>query len=257
MLLELALVRFAHRAASAARATSPSSRRCWSARRRSYGTGFLPGDRDQIYEVPKDELFLVGTSEVALAGAARRRDPRRRRAAAALRGLLDLLPPRGGRRRHATRAASSASTSSTRSRCSRSSSPPSRRPSTSGCWRSRSGSCSELEIPYRVRQRRRRRPRRPGGEEVRLRGLDPEPGALPRADLVLEHDRLPGAPPQLPVPACRWRSAQARAHAERDRGGRGPNDDRADREPAGAGRRLHATQYFACDTARLRGSAAQ
>ena len=33
-----------------------------------YGTGFLPGDRDQIYAVPKDELFLVGTSEVALAG---------------------------------------------------------------------------------------------------------------------------------------------------------------------------------------------
>src|SRR6476659_10621756 len=33
-----------------------------------FGTGFLPGDRDQIYEVPKDELFLVGTSEVALAG---------------------------------------------------------------------------------------------------------------------------------------------------------------------------------------------
>jgi seryl-tRNA synthetase len=33
-----------------------------------YGSGFLPGDRDQIYEVPKDELFLVGTSEVALAG---------------------------------------------------------------------------------------------------------------------------------------------------------------------------------------------
>jgi seryl-tRNA synthetase len=33
-----------------------------------HGTGFLPGDRDQIYEIPKDELFLVGTSEVALAG---------------------------------------------------------------------------------------------------------------------------------------------------------------------------------------------
>jgi seryl-tRNA synthetase len=32
-----------------------------------YGTGFLPGDRDQIYEIPKDELFLVGTSEVSLA----------------------------------------------------------------------------------------------------------------------------------------------------------------------------------------------
>jgi seryl-tRNA synthetase len=33
-----------------------------------YGTGFLPGDRDQIYEVPRDGLFLAGTSEVPLAG---------------------------------------------------------------------------------------------------------------------------------------------------------------------------------------------
>ncbi len=32
-----------------------------------YGTGFLPGDRDQLYEIPRDELYLVGTSEVSLA----------------------------------------------------------------------------------------------------------------------------------------------------------------------------------------------
>jgi len=32
-----------------------------------FGTGFLPGDRDQLYEVPRDELYLVGTSEVSLA----------------------------------------------------------------------------------------------------------------------------------------------------------------------------------------------
>jgi seryl-tRNA synthetase len=32
------------------------------------GTGMFPGDRDQIYEVPKDDLFLTGTSEVGLAG---------------------------------------------------------------------------------------------------------------------------------------------------------------------------------------------
>jgi seryl-tRNA synthetase len=32
-----------------------------------YGTGFLPDTEQQIYEVPEDELFLVGTSEVALA----------------------------------------------------------------------------------------------------------------------------------------------------------------------------------------------
>ncbi|HEV2974614.1 MAG TPA: serine--tRNA ligase [Solirubrobacteraceae bacterium] len=32
-----------------------------------YGTGFLPDTEQQIYSLPKDELFLVGTSEVALA----------------------------------------------------------------------------------------------------------------------------------------------------------------------------------------------
>ncbi|MBA3865107.1 MAG: serine--tRNA ligase [Solirubrobacterales bacterium] len=32
------------------------------------GTGYLPEARDQIYEIPKDELFLSGTSEVGLAG---------------------------------------------------------------------------------------------------------------------------------------------------------------------------------------------
>jgi seryl-tRNA synthetase len=32
-----------------------------------YGTGFFPGERDQIYAVERDELFLVGTSEVSLA----------------------------------------------------------------------------------------------------------------------------------------------------------------------------------------------
>jgi len=33
-----------------------------------FGTGFLPGDRDQIYELEKDDLYLAGTSEVPLAG---------------------------------------------------------------------------------------------------------------------------------------------------------------------------------------------
>ena len=31
------------------------------------GTGFFPGEREMIYEVERDELFLVGTSEVPLA----------------------------------------------------------------------------------------------------------------------------------------------------------------------------------------------
>ncbi len=32
-----------------------------------FGTGFFPGDRDQVYAVEADELYLVGTSEVSLA----------------------------------------------------------------------------------------------------------------------------------------------------------------------------------------------
>jgi seryl-tRNA synthetase len=32
-----------------------------------FGTGFFPGDRDQVYEIPEDDLFLVGTAEVPLA----------------------------------------------------------------------------------------------------------------------------------------------------------------------------------------------
>ena len=48
------------------------------------------------------------------------------------------------------------------------------------------------------REHRRHRPRQLGREEVRLRGVAAEPGSLPRADLVLEHDRLPGAAPEHP-----------------------------------------------------------
>ena len=32
-----------------------------------FGTGFFPAERDQVYAVERDELFLVGTSEVSLA----------------------------------------------------------------------------------------------------------------------------------------------------------------------------------------------
>ncbi|CAN5180535.1 serine--tRNA ligase [soil metagenome] len=33
-----------------------------------YGTAFLPGSAEQIYSVPEDDLYLVGTAEVPLAG---------------------------------------------------------------------------------------------------------------------------------------------------------------------------------------------
>ena len=51
----------------ARRASSRSCRRCSCARRRLYGTGFLPDTEQQIYRLADDDLYLVGTSEVPLA----------------------------------------------------------------------------------------------------------------------------------------------------------------------------------------------
>jgi seryl-tRNA synthetase len=67
VLLELALVRFAIELVRA-EGHEPVVPPVLVREEALEGTGFLPGDRDQIYEIPKDELFLTGTSEVALAG---------------------------------------------------------------------------------------------------------------------------------------------------------------------------------------------
>src|SRR6476646_889457 len=67
VLLELALVRFALDLVRA-EGHEPVVPPVLVREEALYGTGFLPGDRDQIYAVPKDDLFLIGTSEVALAG---------------------------------------------------------------------------------------------------------------------------------------------------------------------------------------------
>ncbi len=67
VMLELALVRFAIELARA-EGHEPVVPPVLVREEALEGTGFLPGDRDQIYEIPKDELFLAGTSEVALAG---------------------------------------------------------------------------------------------------------------------------------------------------------------------------------------------
>jgi seryl-tRNA synthetase len=66
VMLELALVRFAIETVRA-EGHEPVVPPVLVREEALEGTGFLPGDRDQIYEVPKDELFLTGTSEVALA----------------------------------------------------------------------------------------------------------------------------------------------------------------------------------------------
>jgi seryl-tRNA synthetase len=67
VLLELALVRFAIDVARE-QGHEPVVPPVLVREEALVGTGFLPEAREQIYEIPKDELFLTGTSEVALAG---------------------------------------------------------------------------------------------------------------------------------------------------------------------------------------------
>jgi seryl-tRNA synthetase len=65
-MLEFALVRFAMERVRAEGFT-PTIPPVLVREQALYGTGYFPGEREMIYEVPRDELFLVGTSEVSLA----------------------------------------------------------------------------------------------------------------------------------------------------------------------------------------------
>ena len=66
VLLELALVRYALDRVVAA-GFEPMITPVLTRREALYGTGFLPSGEEQIYRIPTDELYLIGTSEVTLA----------------------------------------------------------------------------------------------------------------------------------------------------------------------------------------------
>ena len=66
VLLELALVRFALEKAIE-HGFEPVIPPVLVRERALYGTGFLPDTEQQIYHLPEDDLYLIGTSEVALA----------------------------------------------------------------------------------------------------------------------------------------------------------------------------------------------
>ena len=177
--------------------TSRWCRRSSSARSALYGTGFFPGEREQIYEVPKDELFLVGTSEVV---AGRRCTPARS-------STPGDLPLRYAGFSTCFRREAGAAGKDTRGifrvhQFDKVEMFSFVEPAESADEHERLLAIEERD-PRRARdplpggRHRRRRPRRAGGEEVRLRGVDPEPGALPRGHLVLQHHRLPGPTPQL------------------------------------------------------------
>ena len=66
VVLELALVRYALDRAGA-QGFTPVVPPVLVRERALYGTGFLPDTEQQIYRLPEDDLYLIGTSEVALA----------------------------------------------------------------------------------------------------------------------------------------------------------------------------------------------
>ncbi|MGA9857737.1 MAG: serine--tRNA ligase, partial [Solirubrobacteraceae bacterium] len=66
VMLELALVRFAMDKLGA-QGFEPVIPPVLVREQALYGTGFLPDTEQQIYRLPEDDLYLVGTSEVALA----------------------------------------------------------------------------------------------------------------------------------------------------------------------------------------------
>jgi seryl-tRNA synthetase len=66
VMVELALVRYAMEKLSA-EGFEPVIPPVLVRERALYGTGFLPDTEQQIYRLPDDDLYLVGTSEVALA----------------------------------------------------------------------------------------------------------------------------------------------------------------------------------------------
>ncbi len=65
--LEFALVRYAMETIAAAGHT-PVIPPVLTRDEALFGTAFLPGSADQIYKLPEDDLYLVGTAEVPLAG---------------------------------------------------------------------------------------------------------------------------------------------------------------------------------------------
>ena len=104
------------------------------------GTGFLGAHAEEVYRLEADDLYLVGTSEVPLAGYHAGEILDLAQGRAATRGGRHVS---GGRRAATARtpAASSGYTNSTRSRCSSTASPRTRRPNTSACSPG-SGRCS-------------------------------------------------------------------------------------------------------------------
>ena len=198
------------------------------------GTGFLDKHADAVYKIEGEDLYLTGTSEVALAGYhsdeiidlsdgplryAGWSTCYRLEAGSAgkdTRGIIrthqfdklemfSYVDPADAEQEHARLLAM------------------------------QERMMTDLGLAYRVIDTGGGRPRLLRGAEVRRGGVDPDAGHLPRAHLHLQLHDLPGAPARDPAPH-RERSHRPGRDAERH-----PRDDALDRgdpRDASAGRRL-------------------
>ena len=175
-----------------------------------YGTGMFPGEREMIYETDeRDDLFLVGTSEVSLAALH----------AGDILGA-DELPRRYAGISTCFRREAGAAGKDTRGifrvhQFDKVEMFSFVEPSASGEEHERilaieEGIMGALELPYRVVDIPIGDLGAPAARKFDIEALDPQPGALPRADLVLQHHRLPGAPPGRALPARRRRPRPSR-----------------------------------------------
>ena len=173
------------------------------------GTGFLGQAAENVYRLEADDLYLVGTAEVPLAGVPHRRDPRRvRRCRCATSGFSPCFRREAGSHGKDTRGIFRVhwfDKVEMFSFC---------RPEDAAAEHRRLLAWEQefldtLELPYRVIDVATGDLGSSARAQVRLRGVDPDPGALPRGDVDLELHRVPGAPAR--DPDARRRRACARS----------------------------------------------
>ena len=199
-----------------------------------YGTGFLPDTEQQIYRLADDPLYLVGTSEVPLASLHAGEILDGGRLPIRYAGISPCFRREAGAAGRDTRGIFRVHQFDKVEMFSFV------EPETAVDEHERLLAIEEellqaLEIPYRVVNIAVDDLGAVGGQEVRLRGVDPEPGPLPRGHLDVEHDRLPVAAARHPVPARRGTRVAPRGDPERH-GGDLAAPDRAARERPARGR---------------------
>ena len=169
-----------------------------------YGTGFLPDTEQQIYTLPDDELYLVGTSEVPLASLHAGEILEEGTLPLRYAGFSSCFRREAGAAGRDTRGIFrvhqfdklemfcfvEADQSGDGARAAAG---------------DRGGAAAGARHPVPRSQHRRRRPRLVGRQEVRPRGLDAGPRRLRRGHLDVEHHRLPGAAAEHPLPRRRRR----------------------------------------------------